>query len=203
MTIIKIEGNNGYHTVESQSHREENWMGDEWIEVPEELELDLNRGYCDLVIEDGILISVTPNKILIDQNTYKNDKISYLSFNCNKMITNGFDIELSDTSGHVSLTAEDQINLSTAYNSILQGAAQYPYHLDGQLCQMFSAEDISKIAQTATAHKLYHTTYFNHLKSWVERCETKEEIDAIDYGSELPEDLASSMNSIISAVSNL
>lgn len=203
MTIIKIESNNGYHTIESQSHREENWMGDEWISVPEELVDKLNRGYCNLVIKDDILVDVVPTDIPVNLNNCKQEKISDLSNICNQTIINGFDVELSDISGHVSLTAEDQINLSTAYNSILQGAAQYPYHLDGQLCQMFSAEDISKIAQTATAHKLYHTTYFNHLKSWVERCETKEEIDAIDYGSELPEDLASSMNSIISAVSNL
>lgn len=203
MTIIKIEGNNGYHTIESQSHREENWMGDEWISVPEGLVDKLNRGYCNLVIEDDILVDVVPTDIPVNLDNYKQEKISDLSNICNQTIINGFDIELSDISGHVSLTAEDQINLSTAYNSILQGATQYPYHLDGQLCQMFSAEDISKLAQAATAHKLYHTTYFNHLKSWVERCETKEEIDAIYYGSELPEDLASSMNSIISAVSNL
>lgn len=203
MTIIKIEGNNGYHTIESQSHRKENWMGDEWISVPEKLIDKLNRGYCNLVIEDDILVDVIPTDIPVNLDNCKQEMIYDLSNICNQTIINGFDVELSNTSGHVSLTAEDQINMSTAYNAVLQGSIQYPYHLDGQLCQMFSAQDITKIAQTATAHKLYHTTYFNHLKSWVERCETKEEIDAISYGSELPEDLATSMNAIISAASNL
>lgn len=203
MTIIKIESVNGYHTIESQSHREENWMGEEWIEVPSELEDNLNGGYCNLTIEDGVLTNVTPTSIPVNMDKCRNERITYLSSTCNNAITNGFDIELSNTSGHVSLTPEDQINLTTAYASVQNGIEQYPYHLDGQLCQMFSAEDITKIAQTATAHKLYHTTYFNHLKAWAERCETKDELDAIFYGSELPEDLASSMNSIISAASSL
>lgn len=205
MTIIKIKGKDNYHPIESQSHRTENWMGDEWIEVPEELEYKLNGGYCELKVENGTLIDIIQslNLVDIDLHEYKKNKLGELSYICNKSIANGFDIELLYISGHVSLMIEDQINLSTAYNSILQGAAQYPYHLDGQLCQMFSADDIEKIAQAATTHKLYHTTYFNHLKAWIERCETKEEIDAISYGSKLPEDLAANMESIISAASNL
>lgn len=204
MTIIKIKADTkGYHITESQSHRTENWMGDEWISVPEELRSKLNGGYCELKIENGVLVDITPIEIPINLDEYKQEKIKELSFICNKTITDGFDIVLSNTFGHVSLTAEDQINLTTAYNTVLQGPIQYPYHLDGQLCQMFSAEDITKIAQTATAFKLYHTTYFNHLKAWIERCETKDELDTVSYGSELPEDLATSMNNIISSASNL
>lgn len=200
MTIIKIQDINGYHLIQSQSHRTENWMGDEWIEVPENLISKLNSGCCKLVIDNNLLVDLIPIEIPINLDEYKQDKISDLSSICNQSITNGFDIELSSISGHCSLTTEDQINISTAYNAILQGAETYPYHLDEQLCQMFSANDIIKITQTATAHKLYHTTYFNHLKVWVERCKTKEEIDAIIYGSELPEDLTNSMESIINTV---
>lgn len=204
MIIIRIKSNDiNYHPIESQFHRTENWMGDEWIEVPSELEYKLNGGYCELKIENGTLVDIVPIEIPINIDNCKQEKLNILSSICNKTITNGFDIELSNASGHISLTAEDQINLSNAYTTIQNGATQYPYHLDEQLCQMFSADDIEKIAQTATAHKLYHTTYFNHLKAWIERCETKEEIDAISYGSQLPEDLASNMESIISAASNL
>ena len=46
------------------------------------------------------------------------------------------------------------------------------------------------MARAATAHKLYHTTYYNHLAAWVRRCESAEEVSAITYGAELPEDLA-------------
>ncbi len=83
-----------------------------------------------------------------------------------------------------------------------QGASGYPYHLDGQLCAVFSAEDIRRLAQAALVHKLYHTTYYNHLAAWVRRCEDIAEVQAIIYGAELPEDLAANMQMILEGVQN-
>lgn len=63
LTIIKIEPEaSGIHLVESQSHRTENWMGDEYVEVPDDLVPQLNDGWCDLTIEDGVLTALTPTK---------------------------------------------------------------------------------------------------------------------------------------------
>ena len=59
--------------------------------------------------------------------------------------------------------------------------------------------DIRAMAWAATAHKLYHTTYYNHLAAWVRRCESAEEVSAITYGAELPEDLAEHMALILNA----
>ena len=99
-------------------------------------------------------------------------KLAELSAACSQAIIAGCDVELSAASGHISLTAEDQINLTAALNAVEQGAAGYPYHLDGQLCAVFSAADIRQLAQAAASHKLYHTTYYNHLAAWVRRSET-------------------------------
>lgn len=62
ITIVKQNDVNGYHCYESQSHRTQNWMGDDWIEVPEPLVETLfeSGGYCDLTIENGVLIAITP-----------------------------------------------------------------------------------------------------------------------------------------------
>lgn len=128
-------------------------------------------------------------------------KLAELSAACNTAIVSGCDVVLTDSStGHISLTAEDQINLSTAMSAVEQGAQSYPYHLDGQLCALYPAADIAAMARAATAHKLYHTTYYNHLAAWVRRCETVEEVSAITYGAALPEDLAENMAAIIAAV---
>lgn len=124
-------------------------------------------------------------------------KLAELSDACSAAITAGCDVALSAAPGHISLTAEDQINLSTAMQAVEQGAAGYPYHLDGQLCAIFPAADIRIMAQAAMAHKLYHTTYYNHLAAWVRRCETAAKIEAITYGAALPEDLAASMTAIM------
>ena len=64
MYIIKIEPNeNGFHPIESQSHRTECWL-DSYIEIPSELvgKVVATGGYCDLAIEDGVLVGVTPTE---------------------------------------------------------------------------------------------------------------------------------------------
>lgn len=126
-------------------------------------------------------------------------KLAELSAACNAAITAGCNVTLSAGSGHIALTAEDQINLSTATAAVEQGAEGYPYHLDGQLCAIFPAADIQAMAQAATAHKLYQTTYYNHLAAWVRRAETAEELAAITYGAELPQDLEDNMAAILGA----
>lgn len=109
------------------------------------------------------------------------------------------DVETSQGLEHFSLQETDQINLTTATNAVQQGLTEYPYHADGQLCRMFTAEEILSIANAATKHKLYHTTLCNHLLTWVRRAETKEELDGIIYSEEvLPEDLAANMVYILS-----
>lgn len=64
MYIIAIEPiENNLHVIESQSHRTSVWM-DGYIEIPSELveEVTATGGYCDLIIEDGILVGVTPTE---------------------------------------------------------------------------------------------------------------------------------------------
>lgn len=132
--------------------------------------------------------------------TVRAARLAELSAACNAAITAGCDVTLSDGSaGHISLTAEDQINLTNACASAEAGAAAYPYHLDGQLCALYPAEDIMAMGHAATAHKLYHTTYYNHLAAWVRRCGTVDELSAITYGADLPQDLEDSMGAILAA----
>ena len=129
----------------------------------------------------------------------KSARISELSAACNAAIVAGCDVTLSATTGHISLTDEDQINLTTAVGAVNQGAEGYPYHLDGQLCAIYPAADIIAMGEAATAHKLYHTTYCNHLMAWARRA-TADELEGITYGAELPADLAANMEAILNAV---
>lgn len=61
MTIIKSEPIDGLHPIESQSHRHTCWL-DGYIEVPPHLDASVwaTGGYCDLTIEDGVLVGITP-----------------------------------------------------------------------------------------------------------------------------------------------
>ena len=62
MTIIEIASNSdGWHNVQSQSHRTECWL-EGWITVPPDLEQKVwdSLGWCDLDIQEGKLVGITP-----------------------------------------------------------------------------------------------------------------------------------------------
>lgn len=123
-------------------------------------------------------------------------KTAAMSAACNAAIMAGMDVETTQGTEHFSLQETDQINLTAAVTAVQQGAAGYPYHADGELCRMFSAAEIGAVGQASIAHKLYHTTYCNHLFAWIRRA-TASELTGITYGAELPEDLAASMQALL------
>ena len=64
LTIIEIEGRaDGGHGLQSQSGRTECWL-ERWIAVPPQLERTAWDccGYCELTIEDGVLVGLTPGQ---------------------------------------------------------------------------------------------------------------------------------------------
>ena len=95
-----------------------------------------------------------------------------------------------------SLTEHDQTELMAQNAAVAAGAAAVPYHADGELCRMYTAAEFSALAQAATAHVFYHRTYCNHVNAWIARAGL-DELAAIEYGAELPADLAASMAQIM------
>ena len=61
MLITKIKDIDGFHPSEFQNDRAVCWL-DGYIEVPTNLEntFIISKGYCDLVIEGGVLTNVVP-----------------------------------------------------------------------------------------------------------------------------------------------
>lgn len=151
------------------------------------------RGTGSLVLTDAPEPTPVP-----DLDTLRAAKLAELSGACNAAIVAGCDVTLADgTVEHFALEETDQINLNTAYTACRQGAKEYPYHADGQLCRLYSAADIIAIGDAATAHKLYHTTYCNHLLTWARRAEAADEMSDIVYGVELPGDLKANMVAVL------
>lgn len=200
MLIIELNAlPNGAHRNQTGSFAA---IPEGWAEVPAELEAEAMGylPYIALTVSDGAITSVAQGTIPDpDLSALRTAKLSELSAACNAAIVAGCDVTLSTTTGHIGLTDEDQINLTTAVGAVNQGAEGYPYHLDGQLCAIYPAEDILAMGEAATAHKLYHTTYCNHLMAWARRA-TADELEGIAYGAELPADLAANMEGILNAV---
>jgi len=64
MTIIQMEPTaTGQHPIQSQSNRASCWLPS-YIEVPAHLESAVwgTLGWCDLDIQDGVLVGITPTE---------------------------------------------------------------------------------------------------------------------------------------------
>ena len=121
-------------------------------------------------------------------NTIKANKTAEMSAACRAAIVAGFDVTLSDGKDHhFSLTVEDQLNLNALFGLLAAGAEQVPYHADGETCVYFTAADMQTVVQEATAHKTYHESYFNSLKAYIASKRTAAAVNAIEYGTEIPE----------------
>lgn len=151
--------------------------------------------------EDGEIISRTDAEIKHDRlpQEIKNKQTEIRNI-CHRTIVNGFN--LNDQ--HFSLEETDQLNLTAAVNAIKEGATSFPYHSDGEICRLYTAEEINTIAQAATYHKLYHTTLCNHLLQQLNNVTEYYQLIAIDYSPEaLSSELRQSFESIIASAANL
>lgn len=119
-------------------------------------------------------------------------KKAEISAVCEQVIYSGFDVTLSDGAlYHFSLTIKDQINLFGKQAQLAAGAEKVEYHADGYSCRYYSAADMQDIIEAAMWYVNYHTTYCNALNMWIGGCETKEEVQEIFYGADVPEEYRS------------
>lgn len=123
--------------------------------------------------EEPIVVEV--EHVVVEEPTIdfvRASKISELKRDCNKAITNGVDIKLSDgETRHFSMSLEDQINLLTM-----------AYLSDDSV---YTTEDMKIIIAEANAFKNCHITKFKQLKDRVNSLNTIEEIFAVNYHEEV------------------
>lgn len=101
----------------------------------------------------------------------------------------GVDIELSTGKEHFPLSGEEVTFLIGKQVELASGNGEAISYQDASnRCKFYSAEDMKKIIDEAFFFVNYQTTYRNTLWEWVEECETKEEVEAIIYGCEIPEE---------------
>lgn len=122
-------------------------------------------------------------------------KCAELSTICNKTIIDGIDYN----GKHYSLTAADQTNIDSMFNSIILGADSFPYHADGEECAVMDAKSITGLYVTYKTHVTYHTTYFNMLKAQMKTYTEPNEVYAVQYGEELNNTFKAKMNEMIAA----
>lgn len=142
-------------------------------------------------IEEEITQEQPVDEIALSSLEYiREAKISEMSLACRRIIEAGFDLELRNEVHHFSLDTQDQLNL-ISLSSMAQTQELIPYHADGEVCIFYTAAEINAIVAAATAHKVYHTTYYNALKTYINVLDTIEAISAIIYGVAIPQEYKS------------
>jgi hypothetical protein len=119
--------------------------------------------------------AVEPEPIIVEEPTIdyvRASKIAELKYHCNKAITNGVDVKLSDgETRHFSMSLEDQINLLTM-----------AYVADESV---YSTEDMKTIIAETNAFKNNHIAKFKQLKARVNSLNTIQEVSAVNYHEEV------------------
>ena len=196
-----------YARLNDTLYRDRSWMGELITDKYEYKSVDIiNIGKDDYdillaAIKSGEEIKVENDKIsevIIDKDEslendkitleyIKNKKILDMSKICNKNITNGFDIVLSDgRKHHFSLTLEDQMNLMNI-NNLVKYNDKLIYHADNEPYKYFSSKDLKLIIKKAYEFKLQNTVYFNNLKFYIKSLKDIQSVNKITYGMRLPD----------------
>lgn len=116
----------------------------------------------------------------------KNAKINKLRADCQNAIVAGFDLVLSDgEKHHFSMETTDQMEINRLVTN--GDGGEVIYHADGEEFKKFSFADILKIYNAMNIWRLYHTSYFSDLKSYVSALRSMSKIDSVEYGDEVPE----------------
>jgi hypothetical protein len=130
-------------------------------------------------------------EISADENALakaKQEIIAKLSSVCKNKIIAGFSIILSDDKEYnFKLTTEDQLNLMSIEGQLNAGASTFIYHATNQPCKFFSREDMVKIINAFKRHTLYHTTYFNAAKQYINSLVDIEKVNMFTYGTDVSE----------------
>ena len=142
--------------------------------------------------EENLIEDVELYKDTSTLDTIISMKIYALKLECSKNITAGIDIHYSETlTKHFDLTLEDQLNLQNIKYLIFQGETQFAYHSKGEPFRYYSKEEMQLIIDAANRHILYHNSYFNSLRNYINSLENIEEVDSIYYGQDFPNEYKS------------
>ena len=124
----------------------------------------------------------------------KERKIKDMEDSKQNLIAQGVDVILSDGSVEkFTLAQDDQTKLSVLQKQVDDGAEQVAWHTsdEDEHCKFYSAEDMTRITSTAFSYILWHETYFRDLRIYIRSMESKEDVEKVTYGMDIPEEYQS------------
>lgn len=126
----------------------------------------------------------------ISLDEVKEAKVAEMNDIQQKLIAQGVDVTLSDGSTeHFSLTERDQTSLVGLQAQVAIGSENIPWHTsdEDEHCKFYSNADMAKITSSALSYVTWHVTYFRDLRIFIRSLESKEEVEQVTYGMNIPE----------------
>lgn len=190
MTIIKISSENGFHDIQSQSHRTSCWL-DGYISVPAELEQDVwsTGGYCDLTIEEGVLVGVTPTELPAPAlEPLKTARIAQSKSDLSAYLES-HPLQWTDWE-YYSITAEKQAQLTgkiMAATMAQQTGTRYKltWNSTGEVCKEWTLSDLSALAFAIDERVTALVSYQQKQEVAMRNAQTLDELNSVvvDYDS--------------------
>ena len=162
-------------SLENGAHRNQECqlsvVPDGWAIIPNEMETP-NFPFGNLTVDNQnppVVIDWEPLPIpILNLTEIKDSKITEIKQSCEDYIYAGTNVTLPDgTTEHFTYSLADQSNISEMFTAILAGATEYPYHADGEICKIYTKEQIVAIYGTLSLFKTEATTYHNSLKAQI------------------------------------
>ena len=175
MKIIEINAlTNGAHRNQSGA----NVLPEGWAIIPDDVIIPESFPFVDIEVDGNIVTSMTARELpKPDISIIKQSKLAEIKHSCEDYIYAGTNVTLPDnTIKHFTYTLADQSNISEMFTAIMAGATEYPYHADGEICKIYTKEQIIAIYGTLSLFKTEATTYHNSLKAQIN---AMTDIDAI------------------------
>ena len=112
----------------------------------------------------------------------KAEKIAEIKKACEDYIYAGTSVTYADgATEHFTYNLADQSNISEMFTAVMAGATEYPYHADGEICKIYTKEQIVAIYGTLSLFKTEATTYHNSLKSQINAMTDADAISATKF----------------------
>ena len=186
MTIIEINARpDGGHELQSQSGRTMCWM-DGWVEVPDNLEAQIwaTVGYCDLQIENGKLVGITPtDRTEPELDSIKEERISQSKVDLETYL---LEHPLLWTDGeYYAITQNKQNQLTSTLVSAQVDGEPPEWNSTGLVCKQWDAAELAALG-CAIKNRVKALVKYQQAKELeIQAVESMEELDAIvvDYDS--------------------
>lgn len=198
MFIIKIEANSNGSRPPLQSWNDV--MPPEGFALATDAQKDvfystIPAGFVNITVkeENGtrIVDTIEVNQEALDAykatlpdptDSVKAEKIAEIKKDCEDYIYAGTDVTYADgAKEHFTYNLADQSNISEMFTAVMAGATEYPYHADGEICKIYTKEQIVTIYGTLSLFKTEATTYHNSLKAQIKAMTDADAILAIKF----------------------